>query len=112
MFENPSSKTFFWQALLILLPVAVLVTVGFYSLRQDKILAQHEAVERAQVIADELLPKLTATLVSELLKSRAFEVNNGGRLIFPPPVAAVPTPKPLNLAELDSEQQRLWRAAQ
>jgi hypothetical protein len=31
--------TFFWQAVLIVLPVAVLAEVGLFSLRQDKALA-------------------------------------------------------------------------
>ena len=62
--RNPNSKpSFFWQALLIVLPVLVLAAVGFFSLRQDKILAQHEAVERAQAIADELLPTVWREIV-------------------------------------------------
>jgi hypothetical protein len=40
-------STFFWQAVLILLPVAVLAVIGWASLRQDKILAEHDAREHA-----------------------------------------------------------------
>ncbi len=54
--------TFFWQALLIVLPVIVLAAFGFLSLRQDKVLAQNEAAERAQGIADNLLPQLWTAL--------------------------------------------------
>ena len=50
--------TFFWQALLIVLPIIVLAVVGFLSLRQDKLFAEKEAQERAQAIADELRSKL------------------------------------------------------
>src|SRR2546430_1649162 len=107
-------RTFFWQALLILLPVVTLAAVGFFSLRQDRILAQHEAVERAQTIADNLLPKLIGPLDSakdsQGQQSHSFEVDNAGRLIFPPPVATVPEPKPFNLANLTPEQQRFWNA--
>ena len=44
--QRPS--TFLWQGLLIVLPVLVLAAVGLFSLRQDKLLVQHEAAERAQ----------------------------------------------------------------
>src|ERR1043166_6721682 len=96
--------TFLWQALLIVLPVLVLAAVGFVSLRQDKILAHPEAPARAQAIADALIPKLGEELVSvedpELGGPRGFEVDSAGHLAFPPPLASVPTPKPLNPAEL------------
>jgi len=39
--------TFLWQAVLILLPIAVLAAVGLFSLRQDKLLAEQEAPEPA-----------------------------------------------------------------
>src|SRR6266446_48046 len=78
--------TFFWQGLLIVLPVVVLAAMGFYSLRQDKILAHHEATERAQTVADEL----ARTLWAELTEARdpnlpAFKVDRSGELLFPPP---------------------------
>ncbi|MEY2429698.1 MAG: hypothetical protein QOJ40_2583, partial [Verrucomicrobiota bacterium] len=74
---HPTRKaTFIWQAVCIVLPVAVLAAMGIFSLRQDKILAQHEAVERAQSIADDLLPKIWAELTAmkspEELKHYAF----------------------------------------
>jgi len=44
----PNKKaTFFWQGALIILPVVILAGVGFFSLRQDKVLARHEAEQRA-----------------------------------------------------------------
>jgi TolA-binding protein len=108
--------TFFWQALLIVLPVAVLAVVGMISLRQDKILAQHEAVERAQAIADDLTrriwSKLTTAKAPDELRHRAFQIDSAGRLIYPPPVEPVPVPKPFDLAELDGSQAKLWRTAQ
>src|SRR5437016_10527076 len=115
--SHPDRKpTFLWQALCILLPVAVLAAVGIFSLRQDKILAQHEANERAQTIADEFLPKIWADLTAmknpEQFKHHAFEVDRAGQLVFPPPIAPVLVPKPFNLAELNSKQAQLWRSIQ
>jgi signal transduction histidine kinase/tetratricopeptide (TPR) repeat protein len=107
---------FWWQALLILLPVAVLAAAGFLSLRQDKVLAQHEAAERAQAIAEELVPKLWQGLAELNATQRnglpAFEVADDGRLIFPPPYEPVPVPAAFNLAGLTGEQAQLWFLAQ
>jgi signal transduction histidine kinase len=66
---NPSptrkrKPTFLWQALLIVLPVAVLAVFGFVSLRQDRLLVQREAADRAQAIADDLAPRIWAQLTS------------------------------------------------
>ena len=106
--------TFFWQGLLILLPVAVLAVIGLFSLRQDKILARHDAAERAQVIADDLAAKiwneLTAEADSPLNPSNgpAFEVDQAGQLMFPPVFAPIPTPKPFDPGELNAGQKQLW----
>ena len=106
--------TFFWQGMLILLPVAVLAAIGWASLRQDKILAEHDARERAQVIADDLAAKIWNELTSkessflDPSNGPAFEVDQTGQLVFPPPGSTVPTPKPFDLAELNAEQRRLW----
>ena len=62
---RPNRKpTFFWQGLLIVLPIVVLAAVGFFSLRQDKLLARHDAAERAQTVADDLVPKIWSQLTS------------------------------------------------
>jgi len=108
--------TFLWQALLILLPVVVLAVLGLFSLRQDKTLAQREASERAQMIAEDLLPKLWANLTATNLSARpehqAFCVNAAGELVFPPPISALPVPQPFDTARLTTDQLRLWQAAQ
>jgi signal transduction histidine kinase len=104
--------SFLWQALLILLPVAVLAGVGFLSLRRDKILAQHEAVERAQIIADSLLPRVWSALTNvnnEAFEHHAFQVDSAGELLSPPPVASTPVPEPLDLSALTAEQASLWQ---
>ncbi len=107
--------TFLWQAVLILLPVAVLAIVGAASLRQDRLLAEREAAERAQAIADDLLPRvwaeLTRTNTADGSGRLVFQTDAAGQLVFPPPCDLVPTPQPLDLAELTSEQARLWQEA-
>jgi signal transduction histidine kinase len=52
--ETPKSQSFFWHTLLILVPVAALAVFGLLSLRQDRLLAEREAQERAQALADSL----------------------------------------------------------
>src|SRR5689334_15358085 len=88
--------TFFWHGVLILLPVLVLVAAGLLSLRQDKFLAQHEAADRAQAIADELATKVWSALnrseVRPVSRPYAFEVDPVGHLLFPRPYSPGPGP--------------------
>ena len=104
--------TFFWQGMLILLPVAVLAALGWASLRQDKILAEHDARERAQTIADDFLQKFSAELTSTGSRTNAafsFVVDQDGGLIFPPGWNPLPTPQPFNGSQLDGRQAPLWQ---
>jgi signal transduction histidine kinase len=96
--------------MLILLPVLVLAAIGFASIQQDRSLAQREAAEHAQSLADESAEALWAALsdTSRLGRELAFQVDGAGQLVFPPRVAAVPQPRPFPLHELTSEQSRLW----
>lgn len=105
--------SFFWQGLLIVLPVVVLAGVGLFSLQQDRALAQHEAVEQAQHLAE----GLAQNFWTELTERRdanlpAFEVDAKGQLLFPPPAGLVPEPQSLDPVKLNVEQAELWRAAQ
>jgi len=107
--------TFAWQAVLILLPVIVLAGVGWFSLRQDKLRAQHEAEDRAQSIADDLLPKIwdEVTESPDRVHGRPmFRVNLAGELIFPKSHEPVPIPMPLDTSELNTQQAQLWLSAQ
>ena len=52
--SRQSAPSFFRQGLLIVLPVAVLAGAGLFSIRQDRAMAQHEAVEQAQGFADRI----------------------------------------------------------
>jgi signal transduction histidine kinase len=114
MAGKPSRPTFLWQAALILLPVAVLAGIGCISLRQDKLLAEHEAQQRAQVFADQLAPALWSQLIASPIDDSSnqvvFQVDESGCLTFPPPCALAPAPLPL--VELSPDQARLWALSQ
>jgi signal transduction histidine kinase/tetratricopeptide (TPR) repeat protein len=110
--RDQRKPTFLWQAVLILLPVIVLAAVGWASLRQDRILAQHEATERAQAIANDLILPIWSELTNKgpaRSKQFTFRVNNTGQLIFPPPYDPAPKPKPFDLGALNPEQAKLWQ---
>src|SRR6266496_1257255 len=104
---------FFWQGLLILLPVLVLAAIGFVSIQQDKSLARREAAERAQTLAQDLVETLWPPLVdvAGLTNEASFEIDSTGQLVSPPPAPPLPVPQPFNLAELTPEQMELWEAA-
>ncbi len=109
-----ANPTFFWQGLLILLPVVILAGLGLFFVRQDKLLAEHDAVERAREIADDLLPKLRAELLDTNRFGSppvSFQVDADGRLLSPPPAAPTPVPETLDLSALNQDQRRLWLAA-
>jgi hypothetical protein len=122
--RKPSFRT---QATLIVLPVLVLASVGAWSLRQDRLLAEQEARDRARQLAEMLLPELTEALVR--LHTRAvtsaegqagtrpnvpevvsFRVSSDGRLIEPEPLAD-PVPAPLDPTRLEPALARLWESA-
>jgi len=58
---TPRRPGFFWQGFLIVLPSALLAAFGLYSLRQDRLLAEQQAAQMAQQLAEGLarsvLPK-------------------------------------------------------
>ena len=111
---HPGGRSFFWQGLLILLPVLVLASAGFLSLRQDRILARHEAVEKAQTLADQIADVIWTRLFRQdaltTFERHAFRVDASGKLIFPPPAGSVPVPVRLDPSQLPEEQRRLWVA--
>jgi signal transduction histidine kinase len=137
--KTSPKPTFFWQGVLILLPVAVLAAVALYSLNQDRLVVRHEATERAQAIADDLLDTLWQRLASSdrqperpepsaalityspanpdksdprllSIENPSFTVNASGQLLSPAPYSGHPVPQPLDLNLLTADQRRLWQA--
>lgn len=134
----PSAKParFFWQGLLILLPALVLAGAGFYSLREEEVLARHEAEEQAKQIATELAQRLIpqalrfevpgiaeagrlpatweAEVLHRLRRSPLVETaclfDDEDALVYPPAAAGMPWPAPLDEAELSPAQQDGWLA--
>src|SRR5262245_35720906 len=108
--------TFFWQGVLIVLPVVVLAGAAVFSLRQDRVLARHEATERAEALAqqtaDALWAKLAARDSAEQFKDHTFRVDAAGRITFPPPAPSVPVPQSLNASTLPPAQLEQWRSLQ
>ena len=105
--------TFLWQGLLIVAPVLLLATIGALSASRDKMLARHEAADRAQAVAEELLPKISAALLTpQAGHDFEFGVDSSGRLVFPVPYSDVPEPRPLVPSTLSQIQAGMWRAAQ
>ena len=121
--------TFFWQALLILLPVCVLSVFGVASLRQDRLLVEQEARERAGRVAEDLSERIwngllgvnadfvpigPRSMLEVVGKSRdevIVEISPEGDLVRPPPFVSAPTPQPLDDASLDEPQREIWREA-
>lgn len=132
---------FFWQGLLIVLPAILLAGFGLLSLRQDRILAEHEATETARKLAKDLVQNylpgaLAADSISVddverfraapvraeddpiLIYARKKEpriaclVNAQGELLYPPPIGLLGVPQPLDLDSLSEAQQIEWEAAQ
>ncbi|HTX22530.1 MAG TPA: HAMP domain-containing sensor histidine kinase [Candidatus Aquilonibacter sp.] len=77
--KNPKrpAPVFLWQAILILLPVAVLALFGLFSLRQDKLLAGQEAKEFGTVIAERLAQAIGTNVEQQLRDYREanFDLN-------------------------------------
>jgi signal transduction histidine kinase len=76
---NPNQKPkFFWQGVLILLPVAVLTVLGLFSLRQDRLLAEQEAKELGASIARQLTHAIGDEAVRQLsdYRNANFELHD------------------------------------
>jgi signal transduction histidine kinase/tetratricopeptide (TPR) repeat protein len=128
---------FFWQGALIVLPAILLGSAGFYSLRQDRLLAEREASEQGKLIAGglarDLLPRAFALQPSDQaaldrwreLPGRPLDdpvlglarkppgrvaclVDAQAGLLYPPPVSPAPSPQPLDEEELPQGQRADW----
>jgi signal transduction histidine kinase len=104
--------SFFWQGVLIVLPVLVLSVIGIYSLKLERQRAMQEATEQAQRFAEEFAAAYEQELTnSEAQETIVLEVDSALNLISPPPLSPVPEPRMLDLSQLSPEQGRLWIAA-
>jgi len=130
---------FFWQGVLIVLPAILLGGVCFYSLRQDRLLAEREAAQQGKLIADslarDLLPRAFALELPERAALERWRERRGrpqddpllalarrppgrvacllradGALLLPPPVSRAPAPEPLDEADLDPKPRADWAA--
>src|SRR5215471_10737023 len=117
--DNAGRPAFVWQAALISVPVFVLAVIGFFSLRQDRAIAQHEAAERAKEIAEDVLARFSAALTNETSlpgpftsganrERFAFKIGPSNELIDPPAYKQDAPPAPLEATELAPESGRLW----
>jgi signal transduction histidine kinase len=110
--RRASQPSFFWQGLLIVLPVVVLAGAGLFSLRQDQAMARREAVEKAQAFADQFADILWGELTesSSLIDftNHTFRIDARGNLIDPPPAPPVPAPQAIDLSTFSDSQRRLW----
>jgi signal transduction histidine kinase len=98
--------------MLITLPVIVLAAAGLVSLRQDRLLVEHEAADRAQELADNLVSSLWRSLTtSPATELPTFTIGSGGEVSFPPSLALTPHPQSMDGDELSSAQQGLWKTA-
>jgi len=75
-FLSNKRKSFFRQGVLILLPLAILVSVGVFSLRQERILAETEAKENCAQIAESLAASLSRDL-SSIMPLRVIDIYHG-----------------------------------
>ncbi|MGO8675472.1 MAG: sensor histidine kinase [Limisphaerales bacterium] len=57
---------FFWQGLLILLPVGVMAAIGLTAILRDKAAVEHQARQRAEEILQQLTPETGRRVLSEL----------------------------------------------
>lgn len=87
-------QKFFWRGVMIVAPVLVLTGLGAFSLKQDRLLAEAQARERAQELAEDFANEIMGVLQNESAGADVFrlEVDGTGKLVFPPPQASLPEP--------------------
>lgn len=121
--------------MLIVFPAIVLAGVGFYSLRQDRAMARHEAREQIRKVADELAVSVLPSALDEIAGRLGFlrpsadkhellfnafndeatilacEIDGAGESIFPPRSDLRFAHAPLDFSKLTSDQLMLWEQA-
>ncbi|HTA29001.1 MAG TPA: HAMP domain-containing sensor histidine kinase [Candidatus Cybelea sp.] len=112
------SRSFLWQAILVVLPVALLTVLGLYSLRQERRLVEIEAKERCQVLAEDYARAVVGELqnpapqpFSEItLDASGNLLAVGGSRSRATMMESV-VPRPLTESGLTQEQSHAWEAA-
>ena len=116
---------FGWQATLIVLPVVILTGLGLASLRQDRLLAEQEARDRAgrlaQEVADRAIVPLfevdprsptNPALVADVdLDRPGFVVDAAGEAVWPRPFDPLPAPHAFDLDRLSVAARADWESA-
>ena len=105
-----------WQAVLIVLPLAILSGLALYFLRADKASIEQEARGRANLLAPELAQRL-GPLVGDALRRESKQQTPiegaiaSGRILSPPDYARLPEPADWP-AQMTPDQTRMWKSAQ
>src|SRR5260221_10535303 len=104
---------FFWQGLLIVLPVVLLAGLGLFSLRQDRRLAEQDARQRAQDTVQQLASGLGRRVGSHLedVLFVPASLSESGELAWPPLWQAAPAP-PGWWNAFSEAQWQAWQGAQ
>jgi signal transduction histidine kinase len=134
--RQPNQPSFFWQGLLILLPVVVLTLFGILALLEDKALVAHQAKSDAAQMAVNALPVFEKLLVQlpwtnalqeaklnppfqgpgslDLAYGSVFCVNSKNELIYPQPLRwpSEPTQSLRPESQLNPQQLKQWQAAE
>jgi signal transduction histidine kinase len=106
---------FFWQGLLILLPVGVMAAIGLTAILRDKAAVEHQARQRAEEILEQLAPEMGRQVSVELA---AFDLAGldwfeSERLRLEPGRARTPREPPstrMKESELNGAAFRKWQA--
>jgi signal transduction histidine kinase len=125
----PKRPRFLWRGLLIVLPALAMAGFGFVSLRQDRLLARHQAAEEADKLAVELveliLPAALRLDIGLPASARPQDdpilaaqqdglivalLDDTGGLVHPPPFRW-PKAAPLEFDMLSGEQLDRWETA-
>jgi signal transduction histidine kinase len=136
----PRRPTFLWQGTLILLPAVLLSVIGLQSLKQDRALAEHQAIEQAkalaktisqrltqeiskhatfpepavfaQAVAGHLYPEDDPVMQASRHGSLAFLLGTAEDVIYPEAWPGLPSPEPIDTRALDESQRAIWNDLQ
>jgi signal transduction histidine kinase len=118
-----TKPTFFWRGILILLPLFLLAGVGLYSLRQDRLLAEVEARERCQNLAQNYAETISAQLLGQMRSLASKQIFAEIRLDEHANLVSIdlsrerariprdPILQPLSESELSTAQAKAWHNA-